>query len=281
MSKFSVERTNKFIKISCPRELDAEAAKDFSSQEKKWLSTKSVYVVMDLEKTKILSKEFYHEIIQLKKILKKDGKILCSINLSPMLRRQVKKDGFDQLLSPVNSIAEILAHDAANTKITNRVDVNYLNPFLTATLKTLDIQCNTKGKALKPYLKIEQLPNIAITGVVSLISKGFSGSIALCFQQKVFLKIYENMFSERHDSITTEVQDAASELLNIIYGVAKGELNGKGYDFPQVLPMVLTGEKIRVHQSGLGPAIVVPFETDAGEMHVEIELNKNIWGSYV
>lgn len=84
------------------------------------------------------------------------------------------------------------------------------------------------------------------------------------------------MFSEEHKELTAELEDAAAELLNIIYGLAKIDLNTKGFNFQKALPTILKGEKISIRQSGLEPVVIVPFETDAGPLHLEIEFNKPI-----
>jgi chemotaxis protein CheX len=147
---------------------------------------------------------------------------------------------------------------------------------LHATKKTLEVQANTPLKLLKPFLKKTPAKDVAIAGVISLISDKFNGSITLCFPAGVFLKIYENMFGEKHTAITKELEDAAGELLNIIYGQAKIELNAKaGYDLKKALPTVLTGEKINISQQGRVPTVVLPFETDAGVFHIEIESEKH------
>lgn len=281
MSQFTKEQTDKYLKIICPVNLDAVAAKEFSDATKAWLLTQVKHFIVDFAATTNVTKEFYQVLIYLKTNLKKDQKLMYSLNLSSTLLRQIKEDGIEQALHPVKSIDEIFSVGKTAEKQTKTIDVDFINPFLAATEKTLEVQCNTKVKLLKPYLKKEQMPNIAIASVLSLISNGFSGSVVLCFTQEVFLRVYENMFGEKHEKITQELEDAAAELLNIIYGMAKIELNTKGYDFQKALPTVLTGEKIRIRQSGVEPAVIIPFETGFGQLHIEIEFNKPLEGKNV
>ena len=78
------------------------------------------------------------------------------------------------------------------------------------------------------------------------------------------------MVGESHDNITEEVQDAAGELLNIIFGQAKTVLKGKNYVLERAIPTVLVGEKLRIRYKTKIPTIVLPFESSAGSFHIEI-----------
>jgi chemotaxis protein CheX len=182
----------------------------------------------------------------------------------------------EQVFGPSENLDEAKKRSGVVLKARSNIDVEFINPFLHATKKTLEVQANTPLKLLKPFLKKTPAKDVAIAGVISLISDKFNGSITLCFPAGVFLKIYENMFGEKHTAITKELEDAAGELLNIIYGQAKIELNAKaGYDLKKALPTVLTGEKINISQQGRVPTVVLPFETDAGVFHIEIESEKH------
>ena len=281
MNEFVKEELGKAIKIKCPSNLDAAASKIFSEQAKAWMLGSAQYFVLDLTGVLNIGREFYQALILLKTNLKRDQKIIYSINLSQTMLKQVKVDGVEQAFNPVKSIEEIFAQEKSSSPQAGSLNVAFINPFLAAAQKTLEVQCKTKAKILAPFLKKEQTANVAIAGVLSLISSGFSGSIVLCFSQAVFLKIYENMFGEKHDSITSELEDAAGELLNIIYGMAKIELNTKGYNFQKALPTVMAGEKLKIRQSGSMPAVVIPIETDVGPFHIEIEFNKASEGKNV
>jgi chemotaxis protein CheX len=274
MGRFTTEEHGKIMRISGPVSLEATAAKEFNDQAKAWLLKPTMHFVLDLKGVAQLTRDFYQAMILLKTTLKKDQKSLYSINVSDGIMKQLRTDGVLQVFTPIEGIEKIPAEEGVTAKGAS-FNVEFINPFLAATQKTLDVQCKTKTSPKTPFLKKESMPNMAIVGVLSLASKSFNGSIVLCFPQTVFLKIYENMFGEKHEKISAEMEDAAAELLNIIYGQAKIELNSKGYDFQKALPTVMTGDKMSVRHSGARPAVVIPFETDFGLFHVEIEFNKN------
>jgi chemotaxis protein CheX len=103
------------------------------------------------------------------------------------------------------------------------------------------------------------------------VSDQFNGSIALCFPAGVFIKIYNAMLGETTTEITQESEDAAGELLNIIFGQAKAILNNKkGYTIRSAIPTVLSGQKLRVHSLSPDNTIMLPFETPHGIFHIEV-----------
>lgn len=277
MNWFSKDETQKFLKIHCAGDLNSDAATEFSNQTKAWMLSSVEHFILDFEDVSKVEREFYQSIIHFKTTLKKDQKVLYTVNLPDPLLKQFKEDGVDLAFNPVKSIERILNEQRGRGQKT--VDVNFINPFLTATKKTLEVQCKTPAKPLKPYLKQQALPEVAIAGVLNLSSNGYSGSIVLCFSKPVFLEIYKNLFGEEIKDISPETEDAAAELLNIIYGMAKIELNNKGYNFEKALPTVLTGKGISVRQAGQFPAVVIPFETKAGQFHIEIEFSQNVGGN--
>ncbi|OFZ54911.1 MAG: hypothetical protein A2428_11685 [Bdellovibrionales bacterium RIFOXYC1_FULL_54_43] len=151
------------------------------------------------------------------------------------------------------------------------MDVEFINPFIRATQVTLETQANTPVKIGKPYLKRDEKISFDIAGVISLTSNAFKGSIALCFPAKVFLAIYSNLLGEKHDVITKEIEDAAGEILNIIFGQAKAELNHKaGYQIQKAIPTIVRGTNLEVHHLTRNVAVILPFETDSGVFHLEI-----------
>jgi chemotaxis protein CheX len=156
-----------------------------------------------------------------------------------------------------------------------KIDVNFINPFIEGAIETLKIQCSFTAKAAKPFLKGKG-PDIKtdITAVIGLTSAAFNGSVAICFPQSIFLSIMEKMLGEKHSAITKELEDGASELLNIIFGQAKRVLNEKGYAIEKAIPTIIRGSDLSVKHLTPNATIVVPFETEAGIFHIEIATQK-------
>lgn len=275
MSQFTAEKSANHLLIKAPALLDAEAAEQFSALAKNWLLTPVDLFILDAGAVTKISKEFYAAAIKFKSRLTKDQKKFFTVHLNHDLSRILIADGVSPSFHPVANLEEVMrfagtAPKPAKAPPTAHLDVSVLNPFLKATLSTFEVQCQTKLTAGKPHLKQKETSNLAIVGVLTLDSEKLNGKISLCFSQKVFLEIYNKMFSEMHAEITDEIQDAAAELLNMIYGQAKVELNQVGHTFQRAFPSVVTGAKLRERPRESGPVMVIPFTSAIGDFDVEI-----------
>lgn len=274
MSEFKVESNEKTSIIFLPEKLTETEAADFKNQINGWLLAPVDTFVMDFRKTTLIERQFYQTFLQFRSIVKSNEKKIYSVNLSRPLLSQVKADGLDSALSPVENIEAVQkkSMDQQNTK--GPIDLEFIKPFLNGVSTAFEIQCKTPVTPKKVFLKTGPMENIAIAAVLSLTSDNLQGTVVLSFPEDVFLKMYEGMFDEKQAEITEESEDAAAELLNIVYGAAKVELNKKGYNFPKSLPTVLRGQQIVIRQTGSGQIVVLPFEGAGGVFYLEIECER-------
>ncbi len=151
------------------------------------------------------------------------------------------------------------------------LDAAFFKPFVDGAMKTLEVSCQLKATPQKPFLKgSQQQPEFAIAGVIGLTSAKFKGNITLCFPEKVFLAAMSRMLGEEFKQLTDELQDGVAELLNMIYGQAKVVLNQHGHAIEKAIPSVIRGEKVRTAALSSTPVMVLPFQTEFGEFHIEI-----------
>ncbi|NJM10479.1 MAG: hypothetical protein HC883_06445 [Bdellovibrionaceae bacterium] len=260
--------------IDLPSQLTRDETKDLESEIKKWLESPKAVHVLNFHEVLRVDQCTYRPFITYNKALRDARKFLYCINLHERLHTQLVRDGLDTALVSVQGLDAIrqkhLPEKAA-------VDVNIINPFLESTVKVMGTQANTIIKPGRPYVKNGDDPfPIEIAGLISLSSEGsFRGALALCFQASTFLKIYNNMVGEDAKEISSEIQDGAGELINIIYGQAKTALNDKGYNLQMALPTVLVGDKLKIRHQGRAQTIILPFESDAGPMFIEIMIERN------
>lgn len=153
------------------------------------------------------------------------------------------------------------------------LDQAFIDAFSNATVNTIKSMCSTQVTAGELFDKGHQTQApAAISGLIGLTSAVVSGSITLSFSKKVFLTLMEYMFLEPQSELTKETEDAAAELLNIIFGQAKVALNEKGYAIQMAIPSVLRGSDIQSSYSHVHTAKVLPFKTSVGEFYVEFLL---------
>ena len=154
------------------------------------------------------------------------------------------------------------------------LDLNFINPFILAAVDVLQVQCAIKLEGGKPFLKGKEIqPSFAISSTIGVTSEHFKGAISLNFQEQFYLSLLSNMLGEKIVEINNETQDGAAELLNMIYGSAKTQLNTKGYTLQRAIPTVSRGAGI-ITSHGNQPIIVVPMRSDFGQMHLEISVDQ-------
>lgn len=156
-----------------------------------------------------------------------------------------------------------------------RLDTEFINPFLTATLQVLKIQASITAEATKIYLKKPGEKLLGdISGVIGIVSTNFNGSVIISFPKETFLNVMSGMLGEIYTELTQDILDGAGEITNMIFGQAKVSLNEKGYGVQMALPSVIFGKDHSMLSSTQGPIIVVPFSSSAGNFFVEISLSK-------
>lgn len=259
--------------VKCPSVIDAKEASPLETLVKSWLLAQANVHVLDCGELVDFKPNAYRFFVLYNQSLKTNGKTLFCINLNPKVLTQLRQDGLMSVFVPASSLEDAKRRSQSNRPI---VDVEFINPFLLATRKVLETQAQLPLTPGKPYLRkpSERIP-MEIAGVISLTCTEFTGSITICFRAEVFLRIYEKMVGEKHEEIGPEIEDAAGELLNIIFGQAKTVLNDvKGYTLEKALPTILVGDRLKLHHQSRNPAIVLPFESEAGAFHLEILVDK-------
>lgn len=149
------------------------------------------------------------------------------------------------------------------------MNVEFLNPFLDATIEVLKTMAFTEVKPLKPIIKKNAVAEGDISGVIG-ITGPTQGSMSLTFSEACILKIVSNMLGEEHKEMDEEIKDAVGELTNMISGAARNELGENGYSFRTSIPMIITGTGHQIKHSCNAPIIALPFESPGGPFVVEI-----------
>ena len=151
------------------------------------------------------------------------------------------------------------------------MDVNIINPFISATLNILETMAFVKSEAGKPYLKKDTVAKGDVSGVVGITGET-NGTISVTFDELCILKIVSNMFGEEMKEINNEIADAVGELTNMISGQARKELEEIGKLFHGAIPSVITGTNHRLIPMAKGHKIAIPFKVDSGSFTIEVAL---------
>lgn len=149
------------------------------------------------------------------------------------------------------------------------LDVNFINPFIEATLTVLSTTANTEAKKKSLCIRKDNQISGDISSLIAMNSERYLGSMAISFEEPCFLAVVGNMLGESYTSITDEIQDAVGELCNQIFGQAKMVLNQKGHSIQPAIPSIITGKSHKIKHLIDGTCIAVTFETPQGCFVIE------------
>lgn len=271
--EIKIDNAADHLLIHLPTVVGPELEAAWTAQEQAWLSQPNSHIVLSFRTTLELKPAAVRFLLLFIGAATKAQKQIASLGLSDTITQKLKVDGVLKKFNPVAKLEDALPKKAPTI---TKADLTILNQFIAATQKTLEVQASTKCSPGKPYMSKAPNPNdppTAIAGVLPINSDRIQGSITLCFPEQIFLNLYSAMVGETHKEITDETKDAAAELLNIIYGTAKSELNKEqGLELKPSLPTVITGANLNVHSKSDGPVLVIPFAVPDGSFKIEITL---------
>ena len=151
--------------------------------------------------------------------------------------------------------------------------VEYINPFLNATVRVLKTMASLEVSPGKPYIKKNSNAVGDVSGIIG-VTGDTQGSLSISFTAECIKQIVSNMLGEKINEINDDVKDAVGELTNIISGDARRELYEKGLNLQGSIPTVVAGPGHEIRHVGKGPTIAIPFQSDAGPITVEVCFNR-------
>ena len=270
---YQIEKFNGYIVLKLQGDLSFKESKAFEGEIDGISNTSSNHVYVNCEHLVGLSKEWIRNLLKIQINLKSQEKQLKLFQLNSSVLSFLKKEGIDGTFKIVPTLKEAL-EESSGTGKQYRLDTEFINPFLTATMHVLKVQANVEVKAGQIFRKKETDSTVGdVSGIIGIVSDAFNGSVVISFPEKTFLNIMSSMLGEEYTKLDKEIVDGAGELLNMIFGQAKIVLNDKGYGIKTAIPSVVTGKDHSATSLTKGPVVVVPFEGAAGSFLVEICLS--------
>ncbi len=149
-------------------------------------------------------------------------------------------------------------------------NVRLLSSFIESVRSVLTIMADTDAKPGRPKISSEGLQAADVVGVIGLAGAKLRGSMAISFSEPCVLHIASEMLGEKVTQLDEDTLDIVSEIANMVLGNAKVLLEDQGLDFVLALPTTIIGNEIRASHLCREPAIVVPFQTEYGELSLEL-----------
>jgi len=259
-----------YMLVKLKGQLEAESVHGFEEELSKKVFPSPTDVIVDCTQLADVSHQWLRALVMLQKKLKTSHKQIRMVHLPPRVSKYIRQEGLDGTLKQCHGLQEAVMELTHHLTL----DVDFINPFIESTLKVLETQASTKAKVGTLYrASSNEKFHGDISGVIAVVSDGFTGTMVISFPSETFLKIMSRMLGEEQTETTKEIEDGAGELTNIIFGQTKIILNEKGYGIKTALPSVVTGQGHSIQQKTKGPRIVLPFETDIGPFFIEICLS--------
>lgn len=149
------------------------------------------------------------------------------------------------------------------------LNVEFVNPFIEATLEVLDVMANVKAEKDFLFLKENSEALGDITGIIPINSENEIGSFSITFTENVFNKVMSSMLGEEVTEIDEDNQDGVAELCNQIFGNAKAVLNKQNIFLDMTIPTVVCGHNHTVSHATSGSVVGVYFNTEFGTFVIE------------
>lgn len=153
-----------------------------------------------------------------------------------------------------------------------KFDLSLVNAFAEATVNVLGTTANLHAQKEGVYVRTNDQVSGDISAVIAMNSNAYYGSMAIGFEESTFLTVVSGMLGETYTEITPDIQDAAGEVCNQIFGVAKKILNEKGHSIQPAIPTVVVGKAHRISHLVPGVCVAIRFRTEAGVLTVEAVL---------
>lgn len=276
MKNHTIEKFDNYTLIKVGEVLTYVDCKDFDVDVEQLINTSEHHVFINCEVLDAFSKDWIRSFLKLQMGLKKRQLSLRLVNVNAHAAGLLKKEGIDTAFTMAPTIKDALTELglAAAPAPKKSFDTGFINPFLEATMHVLDVQAKVQAKAGKITLKKSDTPSSAdISGIIGIVSDNFNGSVVISFPESTFLKIMSSMLGEDLQEMNKDILDGAGEITNMIFGQAKIILNEKGYGIRTALPSVVHGKNHIMSSQTKGPVVIIPFESQVGNFHVEICLS--------
>jgi len=233
------------------------------------------YAVVQCSECSCFSSTVTRELAAIQRSLKSVNGGIRLVAANKVILDFLKNQGVDRILVNKLSLRGALVDFGLSKE--NDFDANFINPFLNATKKVFKVQCFMEIKPTKAYLKKHTDPLLLgdVSGIISINSETFTGTLAISISELIFVKVASNMLGESINTIEEKYVDLVGELSNMILGQAKLELLGMGYSIQSALPSCVWGKDHKIKHFGGGLCIVLPFETEFGILYSEIMTNSN------
>ncbi len=153
------------------------------------------------------------------------------------------------------------------------MDASYITPFMTSIQNVFSTMFQLPVEIGEPRIKSDSKTTHDVSGIIG-VSGEMTGTIVLSMPTSTAESIVALFTGMEMDSDSDDFADAIGELINMISGNAKAEFQRKSVSIS--CPSVVIGAGHRVASGSGIPCVVIPCNTDCGEVVLEVALRETV-----
>lgn len=154
----------------------------------------------------------------------------------------------------------------------------FARPFIEAMKNVFETMVFTKVEAKKPEIKKDNLSRgdvssmIGMNGILEKDGKNieFKGMLVISWPESTYIKTASAMLMEDFKEYNEEIADTGAEIINMIMGNAKRDLNGLGYKLEMAIPSMIGGKDHTIKYPNGVKTVLIPLSCAHGEFFMEI-----------
>ena len=152
--------------------------------------------------------------------------------------------------------------------------VEYVNPVVEAAFNTIKKVLGVDIVRGKLYLKDTSQPVLGVAVLVGLAGD-VEGRVIFDMERETALKIASDMNGETLTEMDELVKATIMELGNMITATAVTRLQDLGFSFDLTPPVLFSGEKMELSNSGV-EALIVPVDLPQGRLEINVAIRERI-----
>lgn len=156
--------------------------------------------------------------------------------------------------------------------------VQFSKPFVDALKETFSLMAQTDLNAHSPEIKNSSIAKGDISALIGMNGKiekdgeekDFKGLLVISWPEEVYVKFASRMLYEDFDGYCEEISDSGAEIVNIVMGNAKGQLNPQGYKIEMASPSTVKGKDHEIKYPPNTTVIAITLSSDIGDFTLEL-----------
>jgi chemotaxis protein CheX len=151
------------------------------------------------------------------------------------------------------------------------MQAKYINPFLNASIRLFKEYLGVELTYDKPFLNPDSQHLSDVSAIIGLAGET-AGALVLSFSRDTAVSMVSKLANKNYQALSSEVIDGVGELVNILAGNAKKDL--EEFRINISLPGVVTGSNYKIQWPQGIPVITIPFKSQLGEFTVNVSLKE-------